>query len=158
MIVIYICCCYLGQPTGLPAVQQMSASASAAAAAANAGSNSPVTANAGSNGQNNGQNSGGGGNGQGGGANAKPRQSMDAMTANIQPKVSGVAGQRTLSNILPSSAPQGIRPASSVSTQTGGNANTQQQQQQMHKTQVSVLFNKINGLIKNLNTFFYLFI
>jgi hypothetical protein len=66
----------------------------------------------------------------------KPRQTME-MPTNIQPKA---AVPRALSSILPSMAGSPIRPASSVSTQTGGStqmsATSTQVQTQKAQTKV----------------------
>lgn len=69
----------------------------------------------------------------------KPRQTME-MPTNIQPKA---AVPRALSSILPSMTGSPIRPASSVSTQTGGstqmNATSTQVQTQKAQTKVCLL-------------------
>ncbi|XP_021931076.1 polyhomeotic-like protein 1 isoform X3 [Zootermopsis nevadensis] len=66
----------------------------------------------------------------------KPRQTME-MPTNIQPKA---AVPRALSSILPSMSGSPIRPASSVSTQTGGSAqmNATSTQVQTQKSQTKV--------------------
>jgi hypothetical protein len=68
----------------------------------------------------------------------KPRQTME-MPTNIQPKTV----PRALSSILPSMTGPPIRPASSVSTQTGGsaqmNATSTQVQTQKAQTKVCLL-------------------
>lgn len=62
----------------------------------------------------------------------KPRQSIE----NIQPKQTNT---RPLSNILPSN-PSAIRPASSVSTQTGGQLQAQVRNEVIYYTNVRFKF------------------